>query len=222
VDRYEQTVAAPPSSRSLRSGSGAAGSSITAGTAHAVTYSTHARAGIRIQPPGRSRDRGALGIGSQGPRERRAGAPLRRPRRRRPLSHPHDRRRAEGPGAAGGPGPSLGAEARRGLALLVRERVRRARTPPEARPPPTAGPGASVTEAVVREVREETGLEVEPVRLIGVYSAPEHHQIFTYPDGNVIHYVSSSFECRITGGALACGPESLACEWFPPDRLPPG
>ena len=79
-----------------------------------------------------------------------------------------------------------------------------------------------MTEAVVREVREETGLEVEPVRLIGVYSAPEHHQIVTYPDGNVIHYVSSSFECRITGGALACGPESLACEWFPPDRLPPG
>src|SRR6059036_264701 len=83
-------------------------------------------------------------------------------------------------------------------------------------------PGESVTEAVVREVREETGLEVVPLRLIGVYSSPEHGQIVTYPDGNVIHYVSSSFECRITGGALACGPESLACEWFPPDRLPPG
>ena len=82
-------------------------------------------------------------------------------------------------------------------------------------------PGESVAEAVVREVREETGLEVEPVRLIGVYSSPAHHQIVTYPDGNVIHYVSSAFECRITGGEIACGPESLACEWFPPDQLPP-
>ena len=83
-------------------------------------------------------------------------------------------------------------------------------------------PGESVTEAIVREVREETGLEVEPVRLIGVYSSPAHHQIVTYPNGDVIHYVSSSFECRITGGEIACGPESLACEWFLPDRLPPG
>src|SRR5205809_7860218 len=81
-------------------------------------------------------------------------------------------------------------------------------------------PGESVTEAVVREVREETGLEVEPVRLIGVYSAPEHHQIVTYPDGNVIHYVSSSFECRVVSGALACSHESLELGWFDPERLP--
>src|SRR5437762_11915335 len=70
-------------------------------------------------------------------------------------------------------------------------------------------PGESVTEAVVREVREETGLEVVPLRLIGVYSAPEHGQIITYPDGNVIHYISTSFECRVVAGALACRHESL-------------
>ena len=81
-------------------------------------------------------------------------------------------------------------------------------------------PGESVSQAVVREVREETGLEVTPVRLIGVYSAPENDQIVTYPDGNVIHYVSTSFECRIVGGTLACGTESLELGWFDPDRLP--
>jgi ADP-ribose pyrophosphatase YjhB (NUDIX family) len=81
-------------------------------------------------------------------------------------------------------------------------------------------PGESVTDAVAREVREETGLEVEPLRLIGVYSAPEHHQIITYPDGNVIHYVSSVFECTIVGGALACGVESLDLRFFDPDALP--
>ena len=81
-------------------------------------------------------------------------------------------------------------------------------------------PGESVSQAVVREVREETGLEVTPVRLVGVYSAPENDQIVTYPDGNVIHYVSTSFECRIVGGTLACGTESLELGWFDPDRLP--
>lgn len=81
-------------------------------------------------------------------------------------------------------------------------------------------PGESVRAALVREVREETGLEVDPVRLIGVYSDPTNHQIVTYPDGNVIHYVSSVFECVIRGGRLACGAESIELGFFPPDALP--
>jgi ADP-ribose pyrophosphatase YjhB (NUDIX family) len=81
-------------------------------------------------------------------------------------------------------------------------------------------PGESISEAVAREVREETGLEVRPIRLIGVYSSPTLHQVVTYPDGNVIHYVSSSFECRIVGGTLACGVESLELGWFDPEVLP--
>jgi len=82
-------------------------------------------------------------------------------------------------------------------------------------------PGESVRAALAREVREETGLEVEPLRLIGVYSDPANHQVITYPDGNVIHYVSSVFECAIRGGTLACGAESLELRFFPPDALPP-
>ena len=42
----------------------------------------------------------------------------------------------------------------------------------------------------------------------------------TYPDGNVIHYVSTVFECVVRGGVLACGDESLALDWFHPDALP--
>ena len=81
-------------------------------------------------------------------------------------------------------------------------------------------PGESLSAAVVREVHEETGLEVAPGRLVGVYSSPEHHQIVTYPDGNVIHYVSSCFECRVVGGRLTCGVESIELAWFDPERLP--
>lgn len=81
-------------------------------------------------------------------------------------------------------------------------------------------PGESVSVAVVREVFEETGLHVEPIRLIGVYSDPANHQVVTYPDGNVIHYVSVVFECRIKSGTLTCCDESLELAFFDPEALP--
>ena len=54
--------------------------------------------------------------------------------------------------------------------------------------------GESVSDAVRREVREETGLHVSVRRLIGVYSAPER-QVVRYPDGHVWHYVNVCDAC---------------------------
>lgn len=79
--------------------------------------------------------------------------------------------------------------------------------------------GESVTKAVKREVREETGLSVTPRRLIGVYSDPSL-QVVRYPDGNVWHYVSLCFECVVRGGELTTCDETLALDWFSPSRLP--
>jgi 8-oxo-dGTP pyrophosphatase MutT (NUDIX family) len=79
--------------------------------------------------------------------------------------------------------------------------------------------GESVRDAIIREVREETGLIVAIRRLIGVYSAPEL-QLVRYPDGNVWHYVSVSFECSVRGGSLTTCDETLALEYFPLRRLP--
>src|SRR5258705_6271456 len=81
-------------------------------------------------------------------------------------------------------------------------------------------PGESVRTAVIREVHEETGLTVEPLRLIGVYSDPANHQIVSYPDGEVVHYVSTAFECRVLSGALTTCAESLELAYFDPDALP--
>ena len=80
--------------------------------------------------------------------------------------------------------------------------------------------GESLATAVVREVREETGLIVAPRRLIGVYSDPAL-QVVRYPDGNVWHYVSCCFECVVRGGELTTCDETLALEWFVTSRLPP-
>ena len=59
--------------------------------------------------------------------------------------------------------------------------------------------GETTTAAVVREVREETGLEVTPVRMIGVYS---ENMLVTYPNSDQVHGVGIAFECQITGGTL--------------------
>ena len=79
--------------------------------------------------------------------------------------------------------------------------------------------GESVAEAVVREVREETGLSVRPRRIVGVYSQ-RALQIVRYPDGNVWHYISTCFECTVLSGQLTTCDETLALEYFPLRRLP--
>ena len=80
--------------------------------------------------------------------------------------------------------------------------------------------GESLATAVVREVREETGLTVTPRRLIGVYSDPSF-QVIRYPNGTVWHYVTACFECAMRGGELTTCDETLALDWFAPSRLPP-
>jgi HAD superfamily hydrolase (TIGR01450 family) len=81
-------------------------------------------------------------------------------------------------------------------------------------------PGETVAEAVVREVREETGLDVAVERLIGVYSDPAS-QVFAYPSGPVVQFVTSCFACRVIGGiARADGIEALDVAFFAPHDLP--
>ena len=80
--------------------------------------------------------------------------------------------------------------------------------------------GESVRDAIIREVREETGLKAEVLRLIGVYSDPQM-QIVRYPDGNVVHYISALLECRILGGSLQTCDETLDLKFFDPGD-PPG
>ncbi|MCS6964843.1 NUDIX domain-containing protein [Thermoflexus sp.] len=78
--------------------------------------------------------------------------------------------------------------------------------------------GERIDQTLVREVAEETGLQVEPLRLVGLYTHPAW--TVTYPNGDRSQPVVACFEARITGGRLqADGIESLEVGFFPRDRL---
>lgn len=78
-------------------------------------------------------------------------------------------------------------------------------------------PGDSPSEAILREVREETSLQVEIERLSGVYAEPE----MTYSNGDRAQYITICFRCRvISGEAKVNDDESLEVRWFRPDALP--
>lgn len=61
-------------------------------------------------------------------------------------------------------------------------------------------PGETPSAAVVREVREETGLDVRLLCVAGVFGGSAFRH--TYPDGQRIEAFSVTFECEIVGGEL--------------------
>lgn len=66
--------------------------------------------------------------------------------------------------------------------------------------------GERVEDAVIREAKEETGLDIRIERLIGIYSDPGRD-----PRG---HFVSISFLCRPTGGSLRASEETKEVKAF--------
>jgi 8-oxo-dGTP diphosphatase len=66
--------------------------------------------------------------------------------------------------------------------------------------------GETCEAACVREAREETGLDVEPVQLVGVYSSPDRD-----PRG---HTVSPVYLCRVVGGNANAGDDASDARWF--------
>jgi 8-oxo-dGTP diphosphatase len=78
-------------------------------------------------------------------------------------------------------------------------------------------PGEQPADAIVREVREEAGIEVVAERIAGVAMHP-----VTYPNGDRCEYLNVWFRCRhVSGEARVNDDESLDMRWFAPDALPP-
>lgn len=74
--------------------------------------------------------------------------------------------------------------------------------------------GESIAETVVREVKEETGYDVEVAGIVGTYTNPRH--VMAYDDGEVRQQFSICFSARLLGGQLKTSGESKEVAWVTP------
>ncbi|MFD3561641.1 NUDIX domain-containing protein [Streptomyces sp. NPDC058686] len=83
------------------------------------------------------------------------------------------------------------------------------------------GGGMEMTDSLpgtaVREVKEETGLDIEITGLVGTYTDPRH--VIAYTDGEVRRQFNVCFRARLVGGTLAISDESLELRWVAPGDL---
>lgn len=80
--------------------------------------------------------------------------------------------------------------------------------------------GETLAQGAVREVREETGLEIEITGFLGVFSDPRRRTV-RYPDnGDLRQLVDAVVVGRPAGGEPAKSSESLDVRWFAPASIP--
>lgn len=77
--------------------------------------------------------------------------------------------------------------------------------------------GETVAQAVIREVKEETGIDIEVTQLVGVFSDPAH--VIAYDDGEVRQEYSICFRAKPISGDLRTSSESKEVAWVEPEQL---
>ena len=68
--------------------------------------------------------------------------------------------------------------------------------------------GEKLLDAVVREVKEETGLEVEPLELVELIN-----RVLRQGERVQYHYVIADYLCRVTGGVLRASSDAEEVRW---------
>ncbi len=77
--------------------------------------------------------------------------------------------------------------------------------------------GEYMAETVVREVKEETGVDVEVTGVVGIYTNPNH--VMAYDDGEVRQQCSICFTTRTVGGELRTSSETKEVRFVDPAEL---
>lgn len=80
--------------------------------------------------------------------------------------------------------------------------------------------GESPAQAIIREVKEETGFMIRPERIIGVYGGEEYR--YTHENGHQVEYISIVFDCKVIGGELSQDNEEMKeLQYFSEEQIPP-
>ncbi len=75
--------------------------------------------------------------------------------------------------------------------------------------------GETLEQGVIREVREETGVEVKPLRVLEIFE-----RIMRDPQGAPeYHYVLIDYVCRVTGGSLRAADDASRAAWVAQHEL---
>jgi 8-oxo-dGTP pyrophosphatase MutT (NUDIX family) len=77
--------------------------------------------------------------------------------------------------------------------------------------------GETIEQTAIREVKEETGLDVQVLSLSGIYTDPAH--IVEFSDGEVRQQFSLCFVTEVVGGELAIDEESTDIAWTSTEDL---
>ncbi|MFH8340884.1 NUDIX domain-containing protein [Streptomyces sp. AM6-12] len=77
--------------------------------------------------------------------------------------------------------------------------------------------GESISQTVVREVAEETGITVEVIGLVGIFTDPGH--VIEFSDGEVRQEFSLCFRARPVAGEISVSSESFEVRWVDPKEL---
>lgn len=72
-------------------------------------------------------------------------------------------------------------------------------------------------EAAIREIREETGLEVKLESFLGIF----HNHDMVWPNGDRAHVISACYTASIVKGEPRIDEESFELRFFGKDEIPP-
>ncbi|WP_040833172.1 NUDIX domain-containing protein [Nocardia brevicatena] len=77
--------------------------------------------------------------------------------------------------------------------------------------------GETLEQCVIRETKEETGLDIEISGILGIYTDPEH--VIAYADGEVRQEFNITFYGRVIGGRIEVSSESTEVRFLRLEEL---